>query len=134
MSVDPANADFKGEAVLHDLTTQRTISNDGWLLVPQNLILAWTVEYIDLKYDARLAARVEGKSSLARLGIAVHMTAPTIHSGFKGKVRLEVVNYGPLPIRLRPGMRICQLIFEQTLGTPEKGYQGQFLGQTTNAR
>ncbi|HEX9587843.1 MAG TPA: hypothetical protein VGA15_08865 [Bradyrhizobium sp.] len=79
--------------------------------------------------DARLAARVEGKSSLARLGIAVHLTAPTIHAGFKGRVRLEIVNHGPLPIVLKSGMRICQFIFEMTHGTPEAGYKGQFLGQ-----
>jgi dCTP deaminase len=40
-----------------------------------------------------------------------------------------MMNHGKLPIRLRTDMRICQLIFEQTLGTPEKGYQGQFSGQ-----
>jgi dCTP deaminase len=72
---------------------------------------------------------VEGKSSLARLGLAIHVTAPTIHGGFSGNIQLEVINYGPLPIKLRPGMKICQLIFEQTLGVPEKLYQGQFKGQ-----
>ncbi|MEZ5888805.1 MAG: hypothetical protein R3D52_00230 [Xanthobacteraceae bacterium] len=61
--------------------------------------------------------------------LIVHITAPTIHAGFDGRIRLEMVNHGKIPIRLRPGMRICPLIFEQTLGTPEKGYQGQFSGQ-----
>lgn len=97
-AIDPSSADFKGEAVLDEIIVRRTLDADGWLLTPHKLVLAWTVEYIDLKYDARLAARVEGKSSLARLGIAVHMTAPTIHSGFAGRVRLEVVNHGLLPI------------------------------------
>ncbi|MGO1076726.1 dCTP deaminase [Inquilinus sp. CA228] len=129
-SVDPASADFNGEAVLKELTIQRTIDENGYLLKPNYLVLAWTVEYVNLKYDARLAARVEGKSSLARLGLAVHMTAPTIHAGFEGRIRLEVVNHGLLPIRLRSGMRFCQLIFEQTLGTPERGYHGRFSGQT----
>ena len=78
---------------------------------------------------ARVAARVEGKSSLARLGLAVHVTAPTIHAGFEGQSQLEVINHGRLPIRLRAGMAICQLIFEQTLGFPEIGYGGQFSGQ-----
>ena len=57
------------------------------------------------------------------------LTAPTIHAGFDGHIRLEMVNHGKVPIRLRVGMRICQLIFEQTLGTPDKGYKGQFSGQ-----
>jgi dCTP deaminase len=94
------------------------------------LVLGWTREYVDLKTDARLAGRVEGKSSLARLGLGVHITAPTIHSGFKGRIRLEIINHGDVPIRLRSGMRICQLILETTLGTPERGYRGQFLGQS----
>lgn len=84
---------------------------------------------MDLRNDTRIAARVEGKSSLARIGLAVHITAPTIHAGFDGQIRLEIVNHGPLPILLKPGMRICQLIFEQTLGTPDKVYGGQFAGQ-----
>lgn len=79
--------------------------------------------------NARLAARVEGKSSLARFGLGVHITAPTIHAGFKGRVRLEIFNNNIVPIRLITGMRICQLIFELTLGTPDHGYQGQFLDQ-----
>jgi dCTP deaminase len=93
-------------------------------------VLGWTAEYINIPTDARLAARVEGKSSLARIGIGVHLTAPTIHAGFKGQIRLEIVNHGPVPIILKPGMRICQLVFELTLGTPEGGYKGQFLDQT----
>jgi dCTP deaminase len=62
----------------------------------------------------------------------MHITAPTIHAGFKGQLQLEVVNHGSLDVILRPGMRICQLIFEGTLGTPEKGYAGMFAGQGVN--
>jgi len=57
------------------------------------------------------------------------MTAPTIHAGFEGRIRLEIVNHGHLPILLKSNMRICQLVFEQTLGTPAKAYIGQFQGQ-----
>jgi dCTP deaminase len=66
---------------------------------------------------------------LARFGLGIHITAPTIHSGFKGRIQLEIINHGPTPVTLRENMKVCQLIFEQTLGTPEKGYQGQFQGQ-----
>lgn len=129
-SVDPTSPGFKSDEVVKELTTNQTLTEaEGYLLRRHTLILAWTREYIDLK-ESRLAARVEGKSSLARLGLAVHMTAPTIHAGFDGRIRLEIVNHGFLPIRLKPNMRICQLIFEQTLGTPDKGYQGQFSGQS----
>jgi dCTP deaminase len=103
----------------------------GFDIASKQFILAWTQEDIDLKNTSRIAARVEGKSSLARLGIGVHITAPTIHAGFRGKIQLEIYNHGPLPVKLVPGQRICQLILEQTLGVPHAGYQGQFLGQGT---
>jgi len=105
------------------------MSGDGHILEPGGFTLGWTEENIELPVDSRLAARVEGKSSLARLGIGIHITAPTIHAGFKGPIQLEMCNHGFLRVRLMPGMPICQLIFEQTLGTPEKGYKGQFFDQ-----
>ena len=129
--IDPSNANFKDEEVLTDITERQTIPDDGYVLHPQKFVLGWTAEYINLISHTRLAARVEGKSSLSRLGIVVHMTAPTIHAGFDGQIRLEIANHGFLPVRLRARMRICQLILEQTLGTPDKGYHDQFSGQTS---
>lgn len=128
-AVDVTHQDYDYDAVLRDRSRTEAIGDAGFELPRQELILGWTEEYVDIPIDARMAARVEGKSSLARLGIGVHLTAPTIHAGFKGRIRLEIVNHGPLPVILKPGMRICQLIFEVTLGTPESGYKGQFLGQ-----
>lgn len=98
-------------------------------LEPRHLLLAYTKETVDLPITSRLAARVEGKSSLARLGIGVHVTAPTIHAGFKGQIQLEMFNFGPHTITLDPGMKICQLIFEVTAGTPDAAYAGMFSGQ-----
>lgn len=126
---DPVMRKVGAEEALKSVTTKTTIPDEGYVLYRNKLILGFTKEYVDLRLDTKYAARVEGKSSLARLGLSVHITAPTIHSGFDGCVRLEIVNHGPLPIRLRSGMSICQLIFEQTLGTPDKGYNGQFAGQ-----
>ena len=63
-------------------------------LVPSH-VLANTRERINLKPSSRLAARVEGRSSMARLGLVVHLTAPTIHAGFQGPITLEMINYGP---------------------------------------
>ncbi len=114
-------------------------STSGFCLTPASFILGWTIEKIRLPHSSRLAARVEGKSSLARLGIGVHMTAPTIHAGFGHKdddpshpgtqIQLEIWNAGPLPVRLIKGLRICQLIFEEVHGTPDKGYSGLFVDQ-----
>ncbi len=98
-------------------------------LKPQAFILAWTHEEVDLPRNSRIAARVEGKSSMARIGIGIHCTAPTIHAGFRGPIQLEIFNFGPHSIGLDPGMRICQLILEQTFGTPSKGYSGIFYDQ-----
>jgi dCTP deaminase len=130
--IDPTHPDYDIDEALKEITKELPIDpKKGFDLEPKTLMLGWTAEYINLPYDSRLAARVEGKSSLARLGLGVHVTAPTIHAGFDGQIRLELVNHGKIPITLKPGMRICQLIFEQTLGTPQRGYQGQFSGQTS---
>ena len=106
------------------------ISEDGYVFKSQTFLLGWTQEKVQLPHRSRLAARVEGKSSLARLGIGVHVTAPTIHAGFGYKkddsgypgspLQLEMWNVGPLDVKLVEGMRICQLIFELVDGTPEK--------------
>jgi dCTP deaminase len=107
-------------------------------LQPKEFILGWTIERIQLPHASRIAARVEGKSSLARLGMGVHVTATTIHAGFgydpkqpeTGQpIQLEIWNVGTLTIRLVKGMSICQLIFEEVHGTPNKGYGGMFATQ-----
>jgi len=75
-------------------------------------------------------ARVEGKSSIARCGILVHFTAPTIHAGFEGRITLEMINLGKSDFLLYPGMPICQLISEEVKGTP-KDAPNQFKNQKT---
>ncbi len=129
--VDPAAEGFTSTNVLNEITEQHIILPEGFKLEPKMFLLMWTAEFISLPITSRIAARVEGKSSLARLGVGVHVTAPTIHAGFSGQVQLEVFNHGPLPVLLRSGMKVCQLVFEQTLGVAQKGYSGQFIGQGT---
>ena len=104
---------------------------DGsFILHPHKFVLGSTREHIDLPRKSKIAARVEGRSTLARLGLVVHLTAPTIHAGFSGVIVLEMYNFGNYPLRLHPGrVAICQLIFEQ-LGRIPKGpvrttYKGQ---------
>ena len=87
-------------------------------LKPGEFILAYTLERIEL--SNYLAARVEGRSTLARLGLSIHQTAPTVHANFKGQLRLEIMNNGPVPCKLSQGIVICQLILER-LGWPAVG-------------
>jgi dCTP deaminase len=129
--LDPGKPGFSYQELRTKFSTPLKLSGDGFPLKTHKFLLAWTHEKINLPVEAGIAARVEGKSSLARLGISVHVTAPTIHAGFEGPVQLEVFNHGPNPVRLRAGMKVCQLIFELTWGTPSKAYAGQFLKQSS---
>lgn len=92
----------------------------GLITVPKDdFILAMTLERIELPVSSRLAARVEGRSTLARLGLAVHITAPIIHAGFSGPIVLEIKNLGPHTLRIEPGKTcICQLVFEMLSSDP----------------
>ena len=85
-------------------------------LEPHTFILAQTREKIDLPLTSSLAARIEGKSSIARCGILIHFTAPTVHPGFRGPLTLEMINLGNLSFMLSPGMPIAQLIIEEVKG------------------
>jgi len=72
------------------------------------------------------------------MGLAVHLTAPTIHAGWEGKITLEMVNLGGWPIKLRPGeLRICQLVFERVGEFPDSENDSdsppQFQGQRSPA-
>jgi dCTP deaminase len=128
--IDPSAPGYKAAQLIQSATDPITITDQGWELPRGTLVLAWTKERVDLNFKGKVAARVEGKSGLARIGMGVHVTAPTIHAGFPGTIQLELVNHGPLPIKLRPGMAICQLIIETIKGTPSKAHKSQFHGQT----
>ncbi len=128
--INPSQTGYSYREVIKQISKIEEIDKAGYPLEPGKLVLGWTEERVGLPVLQRIAARVEGKSSLARIGLGVHITAPTIHAGFEGSIQLEMVNHGPYPILLKPGLRVCQLVFEQTLGTPERGYQGQFVDQS----
>jgi dCTP deaminase len=106
--------------------------DDGFVLHPGEFVLGSTLETVSLPDD--LAARVEGKSSLGRLGLLTHATAGFVDPGFSGHVTLELSNVATLPIILWPGMKIGQLCFfrlsspaENPYGSAKYGshYQGQ---------
>ena len=93
-----------------DLT--RIVEADGeepFILHPGEFVLGSTYEVVTLPDD--IAARVEGKSSLGRLGLLTHATAGFVDPGFSGHVTLELANVATLPIKLYPGMKIGQLCF-----------------------
>jgi dCTP deaminase len=125
----PGTAGYNYKDVQEQLTEPVEPIEGGFTINPGDFLLAWTKEQVRLPVEHGIAARVEGKSSLGRIGIGVHVTAPTIHAGFAGSIQLEICNHAPNPVVLTPGMKICQLIFELTMGTPEKAYRGQFLEQ-----
>ena len=96
-------------------TTETRAQGEHFQLDPNQFVLAYTLEYITM--PNYLAARVEGRSSLARLGISIHQTAPTVHATFEGQLRLEISHNGPYPCLVYPEQRICQLVIER-LGSP----------------
>jgi dCTP deaminase len=105
---------------------------EPFVLHPGEFVLGATLERITLPDD--VVARLEGKSSLARLGLVIHSPAGFIDAGFDGDVTLELSNVATLPILLHPGMKIAQLAFfqldrpaERPYGSGEVGskYQGQ---------
>jgi dCTP deaminase len=138
-AVCPGSSTYNYTKLAAKHTESIDIAQGYYDLKPKEFILGWTAQRIKLPHRSRLAARVEGKSSLSRLGLGVHVTAPTIHAGFgfdlgdpKGQgnpIQLEIWNIGELTIRLVKGLAICQLIFEEVHGTPDKGYQGTFMHQ-----
>ncbi|GAA4655617.1 dCTP deaminase [Arthrobacter cryoconiti] len=94
--------------------------DEAFILHPGEFALASTYEAITLPDD--VAARLEGKSSLGRLGLLTHSTAGFIDPGFSGHVTLELSNVATLPIKLWPGMKIGQLCFFQLSSPAEHPY------------
>lgn len=116
----------------------KVVTNE-WLLEPGQFILASTLEFVAI--PDWLAAQVDGKSTLGRQGVPVHMTAGFIDAGFQGKITLEIKNLGYEAIPLTAGMKICQLILHKLsspalrpYGHPDLGSKYQFQAGVTDAR
>ena len=104
-----------------ELTRLIEVSADGeFVLHPGEFVLGATFERVTLADD--VAARLEGKSSLGRLGLLTHSTAGFIDPGFSGHVTLELSNTATLPIKLYPGMKVGQLCFFQLSSPAERPY------------
>ncbi len=93
---------------------------EPYVIHPNEFVLASTLEWVEWTDD--IAARVDGRSSLGRLGLVIHSTAGHVDAGWKGTLTLELRNIGMAPILLYPKMRICQLIFEQLSSPAERPY------------
>jgi dCTP deaminase len=104
-----------------DMTEMVEIPADGvFMLHPGEFVLGSTMERIAVPED--LVARIEGKSSLGRLGLLIHSTAGFIDAGFDGHVTLELANVASLPITLYPGMKIGQVSFMQMTTPADRPY------------
>ncbi len=104
-----------------EITTEVKIpEGKTFILHPQEFVLAITKEKIELPPD--ISGRLEGRSSLGRLGIVVHSTAGSICAGFRGHLTLELANMGRIPVVLYPGMRICAVVFEELSSSSERPY------------
>ena len=110
----------------------RLAGGEPFVIHPGEFVLGRTQEYVEIPDD--VVARIEGKSSLGRLGLIVHATAGFVDPGFKGSLTLEITNLTRVPIKLYPGLLIAQLSFmgldapaERPYGSAELGshYQGQ---------
>jgi dCTP deaminase len=126
--------DVRESGAIQDI--MRTIhvkEGEPFVLQPREFALAITEESLELDDD--VLGRLEGRSSLGRIGIIVHGTAGLFDPGWRGKATLELSNLGIMPVALYPGMRICSFTFEQ-LTTPAsvpyyKKAGNKYAGQTT---
>ncbi len=105
---------------------------EPFIIHPGEFALATTYETIKLPHD--LVARVEGRSSMGRLGVTMHVTAGYIDPGFMGKITLEISNIGKMPVALYTGQRVCQIVFETMTSPSERPYghperDSKYMGQ-----
>jgi len=110
-----------------DLTREVAVeANEEFILHPGEFVLASTYEIITLPDD--IAGRLEGKSSLGRLGLLTHSTAGFIDPGFSGHITLELSNVANLPVKLFPGMKIGQLCLIKLSSPAENPYGSALYG------
>ncbi len=114
--IDPADP-----ATFEQLTTLTQLEDgERFIVHPGEFVLATTLEHMEIPAD--LLARLEGRSSIGRVGIVIHSTAGYVDPGFKGKITLEISNLGKIAVALYPGMRICQVAFEEMSSPVSSGY------------
>lgn len=110
----------KIETFRNNMRTIVVEDGEPFLVQPGEFVLGVTQERITVPDD--LVVRVEGRSSLGRLGIIVHSTAGFVDPGFSGTITLEISNLNRLPVALYPGMRVCQIAFMEMSSPAEIPY------------
>lgn len=120
--VQPASVDLhlSSDINLFDKSPNVEIDPKGYTIFPGQFLLGSTVEHVEIPND--LTARVEGKSSLGRIGLMVHVTAGFIDPGFRGNITLELKNLSIFSISLSTGMPISQLCFQKIFGKVLRPY------------
>lgn len=103
------------------------ISIDGFMLNPGQFVLSEVMEKLTL--CPTIGARLEGRSTNARFGLAIHSTAPTVHPTYSGHLTLEISNLGELPVILHAGFAVAQLIFERLESPPARTLQSAWQGK-----
>ena len=112
---------------MEDLTEMFEVEGEEpFILHPGEFVLGSTAEYVKLPHD--LVARLEGKSSLGRLGLLIHSTAGYVDPGFEGHLTLELSNVANLPITIYPNMKIGQISFFQLTSEAENPYGSSKVG------
>ena len=104
----------------------RTITSDTYVLLPNQFVLATTMEYFELPHD--LTAFVEGRSSLGRMGLFIQ-NAGWVDPGFRGEITLELYNVNRCAIELKAGRRVGQLVFSRMDDAALNPYNGKYQGQ-----
>jgi dCTP deaminase len=116
------------DADYESVTDLLTIDNDDYfVLMPGETAHGLTRERVTLPDN--LCGWLQGRSRFARIGLMVHITASFMHPGIDNHQTLEMNNAGPMPLAIRPGIKICQFVFEETVGRGH--YQGRFRHQVT---
>lgn len=114
--IDPSKKDYSNE-----ITREVKVQNgERFIMQPGDFVLAVTLERVQIPND--LVGRLEGRSSLGRLGIVVHSTASIFDPGWNGNCVLELGNLGRMAVSLSPGMRICAMQFEELKNPAETPY------------
>ena len=116
-----------GIITLENEIKYKTITTDTYILLPNQFVLATTMEYFDLPND--LTAFVEGRSSLGRMGLFIQ-NAGWVDPGFKGEITLELYNANRCAIELKAGRRVGQLVFAKMDNEALNPYNGKYQGQT----
>ena len=116
IQVQPSSIDLRLDRfILNGDGEEIDIFDEPYLLQPNEFVLGSTLEYVE--FPNNLVGRVEGRSSIGRLGVMAHITAGYIDPGFCGNITLEIYNVSKKPFEMKYGSRFCQLVVEM-MDTP----------------